>query len=479
MTQEIKNPQSKIPELEPLLEKAKGYATAFRHGIEGRAPFPTATTQELRAPFNGALAKEGTPAGDVIDQLAAAADPGLMAVPSPNFFGWVMGSSHPVGVAADWMASAWGQNCANEIVAPAGAIAEEVAGAWLLQALDLPAQSSVGFVTGATMANFVGLAAARSEVLRRIGYDVEANGLFGAPKKVAVFIGEDAHATVFSALQFLGIGSANVVKIPVDDNGAMRADVLREMVSACFNPKIIVAQAGQINTGAFDPFDEIAEIAAEHNAWVHVDGAFGLWARASKDRAHLARGLDKADSWATDGHKWLQIPYDCGYVIVKDAEAHRRAMSIAASYLPTSEDDRRDPADYVPELSRRARGFATWAVLKHLGRDGIDQLVTRHCDLARHLRDRLDGVPGMEVLNDVNLNQLAVGFGAGKALIEQNKLAKDMLTMMRDQNEFVLGGAEWHGRWIMRVSIISAPTRMRHIDALADAIIANWQQLNP
>jgi len=478
MSQKSKNRKLNNPELEPLLEKAKDYAIAFRNGLEDRPPRATATTQELRAPFIGDLAEGGTAAGDVIDQLAAAADPGLMAVPGPNFFGWVMGASHPVGVAADWMTSAWGQNCANEIVAPAAAMAEEVAGAWLLDVLDLPRQASVGFVTGATLANFVGLAAARSEVLRRIGYDVEADGLFGAPKKVAVFIGEDAHATVFSALQFLGIGSANVVKIPVDENGAMRADVLREMVSACFNPKIIVAQAGQINTGAFDPFEEIAEIASEHDAWVHVDGAFGLWARASKDRAHLARGLDKADSWATDGHKWLQIPYDCGYVIVKDAEAHRRAMSIAASYLPTTEDDRRDPADYVPELSRRARGFATWAVLKHLGRDGIDQLVTRHCELARRLRDRLDTVPGIEILNDVNLNQLAVGFGAGKTPDEQNKLAEDMLDLMRDQNEFVLGGAQWHGRWIMRISIISEPTRELHIDALADAIIANWEQLN-
>lgn len=392
------------------LSRAAALALDFRERLDAGLQRPALDYAGMLQRFDAALPEAGLPAPEVIDQLAALAAPGLNVMPGRRFFGWVIGGSHPVGVAADWLASAWGQNVGNHLASPAGAACEAVAARWLLDLLGLPAQASVGFVTGATMANFVGLAAARGEVLRRLGWDVDAQGLFGAPP-IQVLIGDDAHATVFSALQFLGLGHARVTRLAADAAGAIKPAALAAALQAARPPVIVVLQAGQINTGAFDDFQRLVPMAHDHLAWVHVDGAFGLWARACPQRAALAAGVEQADSWATDGHKWLQVPYDCGYAVVRDAQAHRRAMSISASYLPTSMGDR-DPSHLVPELSRRARSFASWAMIRHLGRAGIAAMVDRHCRLASTMARRIADEPGVALRHPVVLNQAVLRFGA-------------------------------------------------------------------
>jgi glutamate/tyrosine decarboxylase-like PLP-dependent enzyme len=390
-----------------------------------------------------------------------------MAVPGPRFFGWVMGASHEAAVAADWLTSAWGQNAGLYAGAPSAAIAEKIAAQWLLDILDLPDECSVGFVTGATMANFTCLAAARSAVLRRVGWDVEANGLNGAPR-VRIFLGADAHTTVFAALRYLGFGDASAHRIPTDSQGRMDADVLGRALDEGEGPAIVIAQAGQINTGAFDPIESIAAICQHHGAWLHVDGAFGLWARAVPEMAALVAGVDAADSWATDGHKWLQLPFDSGLAIVRDAEAHRRAMTIAASYLPLAAGEY-EPSHYAPELSRRARGFAAWAMIKTLGRAGIAELVRNHCRFARQLAARLAAEPGVTVINEVVLNQVIVAFGDGDAE------TRDLIRQLQSDNVCFAGGGQWRGRWVLRISIIAAPLDESDIVRLADAIVAAWR----
>jgi glutamate/tyrosine decarboxylase-like PLP-dependent enzyme len=323
-----------------LLRQAAEHAIRYRSQLATRPQRPLHGYREALTAFDGPLPEMGDASDTVIDDLAVRAEPGLNVTTGARFFGWVIGGSHPVGVAADWMTSAWGQNAGNHHAMPSAAAAETVAARWLLELLDLPRESSVGFVTGATVANFVCLAAARGEVLRREGWDVEANGLFGAPS-ISVLIGDDAHTTVFSALQFLGLGHDRVIRVATDSQGRMSVDDFARHAAEVRGPAIVVLQAGQINTGGFDPFTGLVPIARRLGAWIHVDGAFGCWARACAPLRHLAEGLDACDSWATDGHKWLQTPYDCGYAIMRNSEAHRRAMTIAASYLPPAEQGER------------------------------------------------------------------------------------------------------------------------------------------
>lgn len=456
--------------LRAAAEKAIAYRTRSVDGLQR----PIKTYQEMRKVFDAPLPEVGAEFTELISELARQAEPGLHATTGSRFFGWVIGASHPVGVAADWLTSAWGQNCGNHTAAPAAAAVEEIAARWLLDLLDLPRESSVGFVTGATVANFVCLGAARNHVLRQEGWDVEANGLFAAPS-INVFIGDDAHTTVFTSLQMLGLGHDRVIRIATDEQGRMRTELLAKELRGRVGPSIVIAQAGQINTGAFDAVGEIAEIVAGRNAWVHVDGAFGLWARACISFSELADGIDRADSWATDGHKWLQTPYDCGYAIVRHSEAHRRAMTSAASYLPVVTDDERDPSLYVPELSRRARGFATWAMIRHLGRAGISEMVSRHCRLARRLAGRLRAEPGIQIMNDVVLNQIIVRFGADEAPTIGDGLTKDVIQRIQSKGTCFAGGARWRNRWVMRLSVISWPTMESHIDQSADAIIEAWR----
>jgi glutamate/tyrosine decarboxylase-like PLP-dependent enzyme len=456
---------------------AASFARAVRYRSQPPLPKPQASLEQLRQAFDIGLPQRGLRAEVVIEALAQAAEPGLIGISSPDFYGWVMGSSHPVGIAADWLVSSWGQNAGIFETSPAAAVAEEVAGSWLLDLLQLPAKSAVGFVTGATMANYVGLAAARSEVLHRVGWDLEQEGLMGAPP-VNLFVGEEAHSTVLAALRYLGFGQRQWTMIPCDNQGCMRADALERAMKGREGSNIVIGQAGHIHSGGFDPFEAMIPIARAHHAWVHLDGAFGLWARASPSRAHLCRGAEGADSWAVDGHKWLQVPYDSGFAIVKNTVTLRRAMGISASYLGATPDGGRNPSDFVPELSRRARGFVVWAVLQALGRDGVAELVSRHCRCAGELRQHLLREPGIHVLNQVELNQLAISFGPKE--VDQgtrDAYTEKMIAALQRENQAFVSGARWQSQWIMRVSIISQETDSEHMEALANAVIRLWRAL--
>lgn len=459
-------------DLRSVLHDIADRAVAFRETRAEAAHRPLCSYAEAQSAFNAAVPEQGVATRELIAELAALTEPGLANMVGPRFFGWVIGATEPAGMAADWLTSAWAQNAGNAHATPTVSACEEMTGRWLLDLLDLPRQSSVGFVTGATIANFTCLAAARGEVLRRVGWDVEADGLFGAPP-VHVVLGEEAHSTVFSGLRYLGFGAKRVVSVPVNEQGLMRPGEFAKAIARLDGPIIAIAQAGHINSGGFDPFEEIAQAAHAKGAWMHVDGAFGLWARACGDRAHLGRGLELADSWGVDGHKWLQTPHDSAYAIVRDAEAHRRAMLIAASYLPEGKE--RHPADYVPELSRRARGFATWAMIKSLGREGIAAMVSRHCAQARRMAERLSAERDVEVMNDVVLNQVAVRLGADLTGSDADALTDRTIARIQRDGVCFVGGASWRGRQIIRISVISANTTDADIDRSADAILSAWR----
>lgn len=452
-------------------------ALAYRTSLDSRSYRPDRDYRQMCDHFREPIPEEGQSGIDVIKQLAERADPGLMSMAGPRFFGWVLGGSDPVGVAADWLVSAWGQNTGYHTPTPSAAAIEQVAAGWLTEILGVPPQASVGFTTGATVANMVALCAARGSVLRAHGWDVEAAGLFGAPE-IHVFVGADAHTGIFSALSYVGLGAGRAVHVPTDRQGCMKVDALADAMQERSGPQIVITQAGQINTGAFDPFDEIVTIAHAHGAWVHVDGAFGLWARASARHRYLTEGLDRADSWAADGHKWLQVPFDCGYVFVRDREAHRKAMATGASYLPLVEDEARVPSDFVPELSRRARGVPTWAMIKALGRRGIEQLIDRHCQIAAEIAGMLAAEPGVEILNDVVLNQVIVRFGADiDSGGRSDQITADVIDTVQAGGECFVAGARWHGQWVMRISVICGTTTEDEAKRSCKAIIAAWRQV--
>lgn len=459
--------------VEAALRRAAESAIDYRSNVAVATHTPVADYRTMRAAFEAPTPETGTDAATIIEDLVALATPGIRAQTGPRFFGWVIGNSHPAGVAADWLASAWGQNAANTTAAPAASAIEDVVADWLLDLLGLPTQSAMGLVTGATVANFVCLAAARSEVLRRAGWDVEADGLFGAPP-ITVLIGEDAHATVFSGLKYLGLGSRRVESVVCDSLGRILPAAFERALAQATGPVIAITQAGQINTGGCDPFTDIIPMAHAAGAWVHVDGAFGLWAQAAPAYKHLTAGVEAADSWATDGHKWLQTPYDCGFAIVRDAEALRRAMAITASYLPPAEGADRDPSSYVPELSRRARGFAAWATIRALGRSGIAELVTRNCQIAAHMAARLSAHPGIQSVCDVTLNQFMVRFGAGDDADRLTLATVDQV--QRDAIAF-FGASQWRGQWVMRASVCSNATTMEEADRSVAAIIDAWERV--
>jgi glutamate/tyrosine decarboxylase-like PLP-dependent enzyme len=459
---------------ERMLMRAAEQAIAFRRALPSRLQRPERDYGAMRALFHAPLPESGTDGMRVIDELVRLSQPGLSAMAGPRFFGWVIGGSHPVGVAADWLTSAWGQNSGSHTPTPSAAACEEVAAAWLLELLDLPPQCSVGFTTGATMANFTCLAAARTKLLQDLGWDVEARGLFGAPE-LRVLIGEDAHSSAFAALQLLGLGSERVNRIPTDRMGRMKAEEAVRALRSATSPTIVLTQAGQVNTGAIDPIGEIAAGARGTPVWIHVDGAFGLWARACPDTKTFADGIDQADSWACDGHKWLQTPYDCGYAIIRDTQAHRRAMTNTASYLPTAGEGERDPSHLVPELSRRARGFATWAIIHALGRDGIAALIAGNCRLARQMAARLAAEPGIAVENDVILNQVAIRFGADRPTSEGDAATRRVIERVQADGICFAAGARWKGHAIMRLSVSSWATTAEDAERSAAAIIDAWR----
>jgi glutamate/tyrosine decarboxylase-like PLP-dependent enzyme len=362
---------------------------------------------DLVAALGGPLPDGPSDPVEVVEMLAREAAPGLVRTNVGRYFGFVEGGVLPAALAADWLAATYDQNPGFHVLSPTAAALELVGSAWLLDLLRLPADASVGFTTGAQMANVTALAAARGDVLHRVGWDVDADGLLGAPP-VTVVVGEERHATIGRALRFLGLGERRVVVQPADEQGRMRPEGLREAIGD--GPAIVCAQAGNVNTGACDPFPAIVEVARDAGAWVHVDGAFGLWAAASPEHRHLVEGAAGCDSWAVDGHKWLNVPYDSGFVICADPQAHRRAMSLTAAYLARA-DGGRDGTDWTPESSRRARAFATWAALRSLGRDGVARMIARCCDHTRRFVELLDADPEVAVLTDVVLNQALVRVG--------------------------------------------------------------------
>lgn len=463
----------KLAALGTAFERAK----AYRKGVADR-PCPSEKSfAEMLAIFDEPFPDQGQNGVDVIRDLADRGEQGLTHMVHPMFFGWVLGGSAPVGVAADWLVSAWGQNTAFHGSSPTTAAVEEVAAGWMLDILDLPRDASVGFVTGGTVGNFTALAAARGAVLRQHGWDPDDDGLFGAPP-ITVYLGDDAHTSVLSALGYLGLGRQRVRRVQTDREGRMIPSDLARQIADRPTPTIIVTQAGQINTGAFDPFDQIADIAKQAGAWMHVDGAFGLWARAHPDYRSLTTGISRADSWSVDGHKWLQTPFDSGYAIVRGKEALQKAMRIDASYLPPQAEDERVPCFLTPELSRRARGLPTWAMLKSLGRAGVEDLVARHCGLAAHIATRLRQAGGVQVLNEVVLNQIIVSFGPPDASAELRRIATQaVIEKISAQGAIFVGGSKWRDEWVMRISVICNATEASAADKIADLILASWTEV--
>lgn len=458
-----------------VFETAFRRAVAYRSEVATQPVKPQLDYHQMLARFAGPLPEAGMPDCAVINELADLGEAGLMPITHPRFFGWVMGASAPVSVAADWLSSAWGQNAAMHSATPTAAAVEETAAGWLLDILDLPRDAAVGFVTGATAGSFAALAAARgSLLLRGSGWDCEADGLFGAPE-VHVFVSDDVHASVLSALRYLGFGERRVIRVDTDSQGQMMAEDLARRCAACQGLKLIIAQAGQINTGAFDPFERLADIAHENDAWLHIDAAFGLWARAVPELRSLTEGIEKADSWVVDGHKWLQVPFDSGYAIVRDADALQRSMAISASYLPPQGIGDRPPSYLVPELSRRARGLPTWAALKSLGRSGVAAMVRQHCALARQIAADLAQVPGILVMNAVVLNQVILRFGDDSDSAARRKvLATAVMDRLVADGIIFAAGAAWRGEWVMRISVISGAISDADVAITTKAIRAAW-----
>jgi glutamate/tyrosine decarboxylase-like PLP-dependent enzyme len=448
-----------------VLDRAHLHARQFLSTVDNRHVGTQATREELIAALGGPLSDAPTDGAVVIDRLATDADAGIVADAGPRYFGFVTGGSHPAAVAADWLLSAWDQNTALYVMSPAAAVIEDIAAGWVLDVLGLPAQASVGFVTGAHTANVTALAAARHEVLRRVGWDVEADGLQGAPR-VHVVVGGEAHVSIFAALRLVGFGTGTIRRAAADAQGRMDPDALAAELRHCTGPTIVCAQAGHVGTGAFDPFASIAPLIRDHGGWLHVDGAFGLWAASSPVHRPLTAGVEQADSWATDAHKWLNVPYDSGIVMCAHSGAHRAAMSQRASYFIRRSDEERNGMDWVLESSRRARGVPVYATMRALGRRGIASLVERCCALATRMADLLRREPGVDILNDVVLNQVLVRFGDRTAAV-----------IARVQHEGVcwLGGTVWQGRDAMRISVSSWRTAEDDIDRSAEAIIRAWR----
>ncbi|MBD1543497.1 aspartate aminotransferase family protein [Arthrobacter sp. IA7] len=463
------------------LAAAVRHATRWLESQPSRRVGPQQAARELVAAFDGALPQSGMAPADVVDYLASHAEPGLMAMPSGRFFGWVIGGTLPAAMAADWLVSSWDQNSGLRYATPAIAAIEDAAGHWLLQLLGMPEESDVGFVTGTTMANFTGLAAARWRLLKDAGWDLERDGLFGAPR-IHCLVGEERHETVDLALRYLGMGSPTVV--PADSQGRIDAAELDcaldrialEHAAADSSgaqsggsqgsgpaPVLVCLQAGNLHSGGFDPFTAAIAVSKAHGAWVHVDGAFGLWAAAVPELAGLTAGVERADSWATDAHKSLNVPYDCGVVVVRDAQALRSAMGLHASYLLQDADGSGDPSQRVPELSRRARGVPVWAALKSLGRDGVAGQIRRLATSAAQLGELLTAIDGVEVLNDVGYTQISVAFGDDATT---RRVAERLIA----DGKVWMSGSRWHGRDVVRISVSNWTTDADDVTTAVEAV---------
>jgi glutamate/tyrosine decarboxylase-like PLP-dependent enzyme len=453
-----------------LLRRTAELAGGFLDRLPVRPVSQAVNLPELRDALGGPFPVSGEDPLAVIEALARRVEPALVGSAGPRYFGFVVGGGVPAALAADWLASAWDQNAAMFVMSPAAAVVEEVAARWLLDLFGLPECSSVGFVTGATMASFTALAAGRHALLARAGWDVEDDGLVGSPP-IAVVVGEEAHVTILASLQMLGLGRARVHRVATDGQGRMRVEALRTTLARIAGPTLVCAQAGNVNTGAFDPLVEIVAAVRElPDAWLHVDGAFGLWAAAVPGMRDRVAGLAGADSWTTDAHKWLNVPYDSGIVIVRDAAAHHAAMTLGAAYYVETAGDERDGYNWVPESSRRARGFAVYAALRSLGRDGLAEMIERCCTLARRMADGLRRAAGVTVLNEVVLNQVLVRFeppGGGDA----DAFTRAVIAAVQADGTCWLGGTAWHGMAAMRISVSNWSTTEQDADLSVEAIL--------
>ncbi|HEX8122652.1 MAG TPA: aminotransferase class V-fold PLP-dependent enzyme [Solirubrobacteraceae bacterium] len=449
-----------------LLHAAADHAADHVDGTGSRPIGPQLAPSDLLRTIDVPLPQGPADARAVLDDLVRDAEPGLTDFGAARFFGWVCGGSLPAATAADVMVTAWDQNAGGATIAPAVAAFEEVAGKWVVDVLGLPAGTSFGFVTGCQMAHVTALAAARHAVLARAGWDVGRDGLSGAPP-IRVLAGSERHITVDRALRLLGLGTASLEPVEADERGAMRPDALEAALAGVDGPVVVVAQAGNVNTGAIDPLEPIVDAAHRAGAWVHVDGAFGLWAAASPARRAEIAGVERADSWATDGHKWLNVPYDCGIALVADADAHRAAMTATAAYISDAAGGSgvRDPLDFNPEFSRRARGVPVYAALRSLGRSGVVELVDRLCDCAERFAARLAAESGVEVLAS-GLNQVLVRYGDDDATTDAVTAA-----VQRDGTCF-MSGSVWRGRHVMRISVSNWQTTIADVDRSVEAVLA-------
>ena len=441
-----------------LLEDAAQRSLNFRESIGARRVAPSADATAAVDRFRQSLPETGVPDEEVLATLDELGSPAAVAMAGPRFFGFVIGGSLPVTVATNWLTTAWDQNVSMREITPAAATLEEVSLAWLIDLFGLPPATGAGFVTGATVANFTALAAARHRVCAVAGWDVEGLGLIGAPP-ITVIIGDEAHPTLIKSLGLLGLGRSRVVRLPVDDQGR----IIAASMPPIDGPTIVCTQAGNVNTGACDPIGEICSVVKPGGAWVHVDGAFGLWAAASPDHRHLVAGIEQADSWATDAHKWLNVPYDSGIAFVRRSGDLKAAMSITADYLAT-DTEFRNPSDFTPELSRRARGVDVWAALRSLGRQGVAELVNRCC---RHARRFAAGftTAGFEVLNEVVLNQVLVAFG-------DDATTRRVIDAIQRDGTCWCGVTVWQGRTAMRISVCNWSTTAADVEASLEAMIA-------
>lgn len=441
------------------LDAAFRAALSYLEGLDSARVGATASVDDLRRRLDVPLTADGAPAGQVIEELADAARDGLNASSGGRFYAWVIGGALPAAIAADWLTAAWDQNAPHFSTSPAAAVAEEVAGAWLKEILGLPASASFAFVTGSQMAHVTCLAAARHHLLAQRGWDVETKGLYGAPP-IRILSSDQRHGSIDRAARFLGLGTSQIEFPALDANDRLHAAALEEALRGRDEPAIVLLQAGDINTGAFDDFQALIPIARRYGAWVHVDGAFGLWAAASPRHAHLLDGADAADSWVTDGHKWLNVPFDCAYAFVARSEAHHGSMSHRASYL-THHAVARDAGDWTPEWSRRARAFPTYAALRALGRKGVADLVQRCCRHAYEIVTRIGALPGVELLSVPIINQGLIGF---------HERTDDVIAAINATGEAFVSGTTWHGRRAMRLSVCSWRTSDADVDRVVNAV---------
>jgi glutamate/tyrosine decarboxylase-like PLP-dependent enzyme len=452
-----------------LLKRTCDVANEFLDGLKDRPVGCPVDYSTLLANMGGPLPLEGEDPLYLIEHLCKVADPGIVATAGPRYFGFVTGGSLPAAVAAEWLAAVWDQNAAFYVLSPAAAVVEEVARTWLIDLFGLPREMSLGFTTGGTMANFTALAAARHALFRKLDWEVEDQGLLGAPA-ITVVTSDESHISIFASLQMLGLGRGRVIRIPTDGQGRMKPDELRSVLAGIGTPVLVCAQAGNVNTGAFDPIAEIASCVRDHSGWLHVDGAFGMWAAVSPKHRYLVNGFELADSIAVDCHKWLNVPYDSGLVFVRDQAAHHAAMTLNAPYYVTAPDVARDNQNWVPEASRRARGFTIYAALRALGRKGIVEMVERCCSLARLMADRLAKDPRVQILNDVVLNQVLVRFSSPSGGSADAFTAKVIRRVQEDGTCWV-GGTTWHGLRAMRVSVSNWSTTETDIEVSAEAIL--------